>query len=132
MSQSTVRSMPRKNLSDQEIRDIARALGPQPADFKWHTELLKLAQRQTQPHLRDTDLRTVDFRPFWTRETWHVAALDTKASRPAQGLSAALGRTRALMGDTRPLEGAEHAGNPYLARTGSPNTGGRPAHRRER
>ena len=70
---ASVRATGRKNLSEKEIHEIARALGPDPANFKWHTELTKLAQRKTQPRLRDADLRTVDFRPFWSRETWHVA-----------------------------------------------------------
>ena len=68
-----VRSIGRKNLSEQEIHEIARSLGPEPASFEWHTELTKLAQKKRQPLLRDADLRTVDFRPFWRRETWHVA-----------------------------------------------------------
>ena len=68
-----VRSIGRKNLSEQEIHEIARAVGPEPAGFKWHGELAKLSQKKTQPRLRDTDLRTVDYRPFWSRETWHVA-----------------------------------------------------------
>ena len=68
-----VRTTGRKNLSEQKIREIARAIGPEPTGFKWHTELTKLAQRKAQPRLRDVDLRTVDCRPFWNRETWHVA-----------------------------------------------------------
>ena len=68
-----VRAVGRKNLSEHEIHQIARAVGPEPAGFKWHRELVKLAQKKTQPRVQATDLRTVDYRPFWRRQTWHVA-----------------------------------------------------------
>ena len=68
-----VRNSGRQKLSEQEVQETAQTVGPPPVNFKWHHELTKLAQKQTQLRLRAADLKTVDYRPFWNRETWQVA-----------------------------------------------------------
>ena len=79
----SVRATGRKNLTEHEIRQIARDVGFQPDGFKWQRELVKLPQKKTLPRLLDADLRTVDYRPFWRRCTWHVADwINTRYGQP--------------------------------------------------
>ena len=77
-----VRTRARNSLSEHELHQIARGVGPEPTGFRWHRELIKLVQKRTQPRLREADLRTVDYRPFWNRQTWHVT--DWVATRYGQ------------------------------------------------
>ena len=111
-----VRATGRKNLSEHEIWQIARTIGPVPEGFKWHRELLKLSQKQSRPSLRDKDLRTVDYRPFWSRETWHVAdwvsmRLGQPKVCPDRNADAASGSQMADLWKTlQPLGAAVHSG----------------------